>query len=103
MIPVPSRRLLAALAAGTAASLAVLVFPGAWLLLVAFDLPVAGAALLDWLITPGPRALAAVRTTPDRIPVLAAAPVLVVVRNGASVPLRVRLRDTPPESFDAEV
>jgi uncharacterized protein (DUF58 family) len=102
MMPVPSRRLLAALAAGTVASLAVLVFPGAWLLLVAFDLLVAAAALLDLLMTPWPGVLDAVRTTPDRIPVLGTAAVTILVRSRASVPLRIRLRDMVPESFDAD-
>src|SRR6516164_5534293 len=102
MIPVPSRRLVAWAAAATLGALGVLVFPGAWLLLLAFDLALAAAAFLDWLLTPGAAALDAVRVAPDRISVLSDHPVVLVVRNRSAVPLRVQVRDSVPESFDTE-
>src|SRR5260370_1193543 len=55
----PSRRLVYWGAAATAASLGVLVFPAATLLLLTVDLVLVAAALLDWLITPGAEALEA--------------------------------------------
>jgi uncharacterized protein (DUF58 family) len=102
MILVPSRRLVYWGAAATVASLGVLVFPAATFLLLAVDLALAGAALLDWLITPAPGSVDATRVTPDRISVLTPCPVNVVVRNRSAVPLHVRLRDSCPETFATE-
>src|SRR6266849_3278156 len=99
MMPIPSRRLLYWGAAATAAALGVLVFPAAALLLLTVDLVLAAAALLDWLITPGARAVDAERLTPDRLSVLCPYSVTLVIRNRSAVPLRVRLRDSPPETF----
>jgi uncharacterized protein (DUF58 family) len=99
MMPVPSRRLLLLAAGGTAASLLVLVFPGAWLPLLAFDLLLAGAALLDAWLTPGPRLLEAEGLTPERLYVLGEEEVTVLVRNRSGFPLRVRLRDGVPASL----
>jgi uncharacterized protein (DUF58 family) len=100
MIPVPSRRLATWAAASTIASLGVLVFPAGWLLVVAFDLMLVAAALLDWLLTPGGGSLEAIRFTPDRLSVLSEQTVLICVRNHSKTRLRVRLRDTAPENFD---
>ena len=78
---IPSRRLVSWLVAGTIAALAVLAFPSLWLLLLAFNLVLAGAALLDWWITPGPQVLEVVRTVPERMAVLTEHAVLIRVRN----------------------
>src|SRR5262249_38312765 len=94
MIPVPSRRLLLLAAAATLAAFAVVAFPSAWLPLLAADLLLAGAALLDYLLTPRPSQIEAVRLTPDRLSVLSASPVTLVVRNRSGVALQVRLRDS---------
>jgi uncharacterized protein (DUF58 family) len=103
MMPVPSRQLVGWLAAATAATLGVLVFPTGWVLVVAFDLVLAGAAVLDWLLTPASRRLDALRLAPDRLSVLSDQVVAVVVRNHSRFGLRVRVRDTLPETFTASV
>jgi uncharacterized protein (DUF58 family) len=102
MIPVPSRRLVYWGAATTVASLGVLVFPSAKLLLLTVDLVLVAAALLDWLITPGPGMLEAARLTPDRLSVLSPCSVTLLVRNRSAVPLQVRIRDSRPETFASE-
>ncbi len=88
----PSRRLVYWGAAATAASLGVLVFPAATLLLLTVDLVLVAAALLDWLITPGAEALEAARLTPDRLSVLCPYSGTLLVtnrqRNGRSRPHR---------------
>lgn len=98
---IPSARLLRWLAISAVAALAVLAFPRIWLLLAAFDLALAGATLLDWLLTPGPAVLEASRLVPDRLSVLEPYPVTLLVRNRSGYRLRVRLRDSPPETFAA--
>lgn len=98
---IPSARLLRWGAASAVAAMAILAFPGAWLILLAFDLALALVALLDWLLTPGPGVLEVVRLAPDRLSVLDAHRVMVVVRNRSRLRLRVRLRDSPPASFEA--
>jgi uncharacterized protein (DUF58 family) len=102
MTPLPSRRLLdwAAVAAGV--SLAVVAFPDAWLALLTVDVVLAGAALLDWLLTPRPGRLDVVRLAPDRLSALDRQTVVLLVRNRSGVPLRVRLRDTVPDALQAE-
>jgi uncharacterized protein (DUF58 family) len=99
MIPVPSRRLLVVATAGTVAASLVLVFPRLWLPLAAFDLLLAGAALLDWWLTPPPSAVDALRLTPDRLYVLSDQDVTLLVRNRSGYVLQARLRDSRPESF----
>jgi uncharacterized protein (DUF58 family) len=89
--------------AATLASLAVIVFPAARLPLLAFDLLLAGAALLDWLLTPGPAVLDVRRQAPERLSVLSDQAVQLVVRNRFPVGLRVRLRDGVPSSLRAAV
>ncbi len=101
MIPVPARRLLVLTAVGTVAGFLVLAFPRAWLVLLAFDLVLAGAAVLDLALTPGPRLLEVVRLTPDRLYVLDEQEVALLVRNTSAFPLRGRLRDGTPAEFDA--
>jgi uncharacterized protein (DUF58 family) len=104
MIPVPSRKLVYWGAAATLASFAVLVFPVATFLLLTADLVLVAAALLDWLITPGPEALSAIRLTADRLSVLHPCSGTFVVRNRSAASLRVRIRDSRPQTFasDAE-
>jgi uncharacterized protein (DUF58 family) len=99
MIPVPSRWLLFLAGGVTLAAFAVVAFPSAWLPLLAADLLVIGAALLDYLLTPGPAQIEAERLTPDRVSVLNASPVTLVVRNRSGVALQVRLPDSRPEKF----
>src|SRR5262249_48545690 len=60
---------------------------------------VIGAALLDYALTPQPSQIEAVRLTPDRLSVLNASPVTIVVQNRSGVALQVRLRDSRPEKF----
>jgi uncharacterized protein (DUF58 family) len=96
---VPSRRLVQWGVLSIVAAAAILIFPGAWMLLVAFDLLLAGAAALDWLLTPGPAALEAKRLAPERLSVMVDHPVEVVVTNRSRAPLTVRLRETLPEAF----
>jgi uncharacterized protein (DUF58 family) len=100
---IPSRRLVRWGAALTVASLAVVAFPGAWLPLVALDLALAALAVLDWLLTPGPEALEALRLAPDRISVLHEHGVALVVRNSSRVSLQLRLRDGVPDTFQAAI
>jgi uncharacterized protein (DUF58 family) len=95
----PSRRLLQLAAAGSMAALAVFLFPGAWLLLLVFNLVLVLAALLDWLLTPRPVNLEVVRLAPEVMGVLEENPVALLVRNQARVALRVRLRDSLPAAF----
>jgi uncharacterized protein (DUF58 family) len=96
---IPSRQLLYLGAVGTLAAFGVIVFPPAWLPLIAFDIVCVATALLDYLLTPGPHALHALRLAPDRIGVLSDQFVTILVQNRASVPLWVRLRDSIPETF----
>lgn len=103
MKTLPSRWLVLWGAGAACASLGVLALPGGILLLVAFDLVLAAVALLDWLLTPGPDKLDVQRLVPERMSVLNAHLVTFVVRNRARASLSIRLRDTWPESFHAEV
>lgn len=99
MIPVPSRRLLAAILALTVASLGLIVFPGAWPALLAADLAVLLAAAVDLAVTPRPSALRASRLAPDRMSVLGERPVALRVENRSRAGLWVRVRDDVPEVF----
>jgi uncharacterized protein (DUF58 family) len=103
MIPVPSRRLIYWGIGGGAAALAVVVFPGAWLVLLAFDLLLAGAAALDWLLTPAPAVWEVTRLAAERMPVLGGQTVVLVVRNRAAVALWLRVRDGVPATFQREM
>ena len=100
MSPLPSRRLLFGIAVAGVAGLVILIFPQASLLLLTIDLVLVAAAFLDWLITPGSGGVHALRRSPDRLSVLCPSSVALTVQNRSAVGLRVRLRDTPPESFD---
>jgi uncharacterized protein (DUF58 family) len=99
MIPVPSRRLVLCGVAATVASLGIIVFPGAWLPLLAIDLLLVGAAVLDWLITPGPGVVEVMRLAPERMSALAEHPVALLIRNRSQLNLQVRIRDTVPETL----
>jgi uncharacterized protein (DUF58 family) len=102
MIPLPSRRLLGMGTAVAAASLAALVFPSAGLALLVVDAAFVLAALLDWLVTPGPDAVEVARLVPERMSVLGDHVVTLQVRNRGRLPLFVRVRDTPPRVFRAD-
>jgi uncharacterized protein (DUF58 family) len=99
MIALPSTRLLRWTTFATVAAFGVIVFPRAWLPLVAFDVVLAAAVLIDWLLTPRAKTLDARRLTPERISVLHPVEITIVVRNQARMPLRVRVRDTAPVAF----
>src|SRR5579885_2493391 len=103
MKTIPSRVFLWWVGAGTLAALGVLVFPAAWLPLVAFDLGLALVALVDLLVTPRPAALEATRLVAERMSALNPQPVTVRVSNRSRVFLSVRVRDTIPESFGTSV
>jgi uncharacterized protein (DUF58 family) len=101
MSTVASSRLVQWAVAGAVASPLVLVLPETSLPLLVFNLLVAGAAVLDWLLTPRPAALEIVRLAPDRMSVLGEYKVGVLVRNRSPVRLWVRVRDSVPEEFRA--
>jgi uncharacterized protein (DUF58 family) len=101
VILVASRLLVAWALIGAVAALAIVVFPAAWLPLLAFDVVLAGAALLDWLITPGAAVLEVERSYPERMSVLAEHPVTLLVRNRSRLSLQVAVRDDVPQSFQA--
>lgn len=98
----PSRRLIGWLAATTGASLTLFVFPNAWPMLLAANALLVLAAIVDWSMTPGPGLLIAERTAPPRLGMLEPASIFVRVANQSRVPLRVRLRDSPPPSLTAD-
>ena len=77
------------------------MLPGAWLVLAALDVLLVAAAVLDWLLTPGPANLGARRLAPDPMSVLNEHPVALLVRNRARVSLQVRLCDSVPEGLAA--
>ncbi len=92
----PAPRLIALAVGLTVGALGLLIVPAALPLLVAANVVLAGAALLDWLFTPGPRALSVVRRCPERLGLLTAQTILLDVTNRSAVGLRLRLRDAPP-------
>jgi len=87
------------LAAGvTAGALALLIVPTAVPLLIAVNVVLAGAALLDFLFTPGPRVLRVERRAPERLGLLTRQRIVIQITNQGPLALRLRLRDTaPPE------
>lgn len=95
----PSVRLLRWGGAAVVAALAVIVFPNAYLVLVAFDVVVVLAVLLDLSLTPGANVLEVFRTAPERMSALAEHPVAVRVVNRAGARLKIRIRDRAPDSF----
>jgi uncharacterized protein (DUF58 family) len=103
MMPVPSRSLLAAATTIAVAALGVLVYPGAWLALVAFNVFLLAAAILDWLITPRPGQLEVSRRPCDTASVLTPKDVTLVIRNRSRARLTVSVRDTPPAAFTVDV
>lgn len=101
MIPVPSRRLLAIVAALAVAALALIVFPELWPVLAAANGVVLLVAALDFAVTPRPGALRVARIAPPRMSVLNEQRVAVRVENTSRVRLTIRVRDTAPDSFGA--
>jgi uncharacterized protein (DUF58 family) len=97
----PSRRLVQWAAVVAVTAFAVVAFPRAWLLLLAFDLVLALAALLDLLLMPGPEAIDALRLSADQMSVLEDQIVTLCIRNRARVALWVRLRDSIPSGFQS--
>jgi uncharacterized protein (DUF58 family) len=102
MIPIPSRRLLAAVAALAVAGLGLLAFPALAPALLVVNMALLIAAVADWLLTPGPQVIDVVRTVPERMSVLSEQDVILQIRNRSLVRLQVRVRDTVPESFRAD-
>jgi uncharacterized protein (DUF58 family) len=98
----PSALLIALASVLAAASLALLASPGAGLLLAALDVTLAGAALLDWLVTPRPGVLRVVRVAPERVSIAGTDSVILRVGNESRASLFVRLRDSSPPTFRAE-
>jgi uncharacterized protein (DUF58 family) len=92
----PSRRLLQLTAGLGAASLAVIAFPGLTAVLLAADLAVALLALLDWLLTPWPRAVRAERQAPPRGSLLGRQTIGIKVGNRSGARLSVLIRDDVP-------
>jgi len=82
-------------------SLAVLVWPRAWLVLAALNGLLVLIALADLLVTPGPQMLEVGRIVPDPMSVLAEHSATVVVHNRTFMFLKVRLRDGVPEGLAA--
>lgn len=92
----PSRRLLWWAAGLGAGSLAILAVPGLTLILLAADLALVGVVLLDWLLTPGPRALVITRSAPARASLLGTHAIEVQTVNHSGTRLAVRVRDDVP-------
>src|SRR5262249_25039799 len=103
MMPVPAPRLVAWGTVAAAASLAVLAFPDAWLVLVALDLLLAGIALLDVWLTPGPSSVKVLRLVSDPLAVLREETVALRLSNESRANLSVRVRDGVPPSFRPSV
>lgn len=103
MMPLPSNALLRWLAGITVLSLTVLIFPAAGLVLLSFNLVLALAAVLDLLLTPKGKCLEVVRFAPERMSVLSDQEISVAVRNRSRARLRAVVRDTPPDTFAAQV
>jgi len=97
----PSSRLIQLGVVLAAGSLALLAFPGTGLLLAALDLTLVGAAVLDWLLTPGPGRLRVTRLAPERMSVLSTHPIVLQVQNDSAAALAVRVRDAVPLGFRA--
>jgi uncharacterized protein (DUF58 family) len=102
MTLLPSARFLAVGAVLGAASLGLLVVPEALLVLLAADLVLIGAAVVDWLLTPGPNCLSVARTVPAKMTVPGTGSVELCVRNGSRMPLTVRVRDSAAPALQAE-
>ncbi len=102
MIPVPSHRFILLFGVCVVASLAILAFPEALLLLLATLVVLLGAALLDLVITPSARSLTVERLVVDPMSVLRPESITLLVRNQSSLALAVRIRDTLPLSFQTE-
>ncbi len=99
--PVPTRRAALLLALGALVALAALARPGWLAALLAFDLAVAAAVLVDGLRAPRAGALRARRAV--REPLSAFAPNRVSLALEASGPraLRLAVADAPPASFES--
>jgi len=93
---VPSPRLLWWAAGLGAGSLAVLAFPNLTLVLLAVDLILVALAVIDWLLTPGPRSLSAERQSPERASLLGTRTITLRVRNESGIRMAVRVRDDVP-------
>src|SRR5690349_8063470 len=99
MMPIPSRRMLAWLAVGTMFTLVLLALPGLGLVVLAYFLVLAGAALLDLVLTPRPRVLEVMRIAPVRYSLLTTQTIRLRARNRSRAALQLRLRDDLPEKF----
>ncbi len=103
MMTVPSVRLVRWGTLLALLSFGVLVLPEAGLAVLACDCVLVAAALLDWLLTPGPDRVEMQRVLPERVSVLQEHAVTLIVRNRSGAALQVRLRDGVPEAFRPDV
>jgi uncharacterized protein (DUF58 family) len=98
---IPSRWLLILLSCFSLGSLLLILWPAAFAILLSLNILLLTFALIDWLITPGPKSLVLERQMPERLSLLHQAEVKVVVRNQSRSPLSFRWRDTIPLLFQA--
>ena len=97
--PLPTGRLLALLLIGAALLGSVGVAPALLALAVAFSAAVALLTVLDLLRSPRPAMLRVERHVEDRLALGADNPVAVTLHNRSRYPLRLLVRDEPPEGF----
>ena len=101
MMPVPSARLVWWGLGLAVAALAVLALPAFWSVLLAANLTLVGAALLDVWLTPGPRVLTVERLVSDPLSVLRDEKATLLVRKARSA-AAPRWRHSVPLSFHAD-
>ncbi len=100
----PTLRLLVLALAGTALFAAASLVPAGahaalLALAIAYAVSLAGVVLLDYLVSPRPRALSVTRELEDRLSLGAPNTVALRLRNRARVGLHLHLRDEAPDDF----
>lgn len=94
-----SRRWLFLFALGVVPLLLTGLSPGYLSLALAWDGLLLSLAFADWMLFPSLDALQVERAVDDKLSLGAQNPVQVRIRNGTEVPLRLELRDSPPEAI----
>jgi len=97
----PTRRTAALAGALVLLALLAVAWPPLGGAVLALDLALAVAAVLDGLRVPHPRALAAARDLSEPLSAFAPNRVALELRSAASVPLRLEVADAPPPGFDS--